>query len=354
MSKNYYEILGISRNATKEEIKKAYRNKISACHPDLHPGDKELEEKAKEINEAYEVLYDDTKRENYDLGVNQSNNVNYSSQQADIFSEIVNQFWKDLGTEYNTTSHEDLIKEFDDFMRYLDETDEKFKEFNLTSEKMREKLKNQRGKLTREEINKYKYNIERHLEELKRNARYYDVFMADYEMIKNMFLNQALPFDEEKFINYTNPENRGKKPKEFYENAREMLFDLKNKTMDNQKTRYNDIMRELTYYDLKDYLYSYMQRNCLTSTLYLKEQHLKELEEFINTYKHLNKLLNSANMSLNDILKKLKKPKDTLTLEELKIIIRNVEEMKKSDLLSKWQLSNSIVTEINAQNSPKR
>ncbi|HOY72821.1 MAG TPA: DnaJ domain-containing protein, partial [Tenuifilaceae bacterium] len=64
--RDFYEILGVSRNATKDEIKKAYRQMALKYHPDKNPGDKEAEEKFKEAAEAYEVLGDDTKRARYD------------------------------------------------------------------------------------------------------------------------------------------------------------------------------------------------------------------------------------------------------------------------------------------------
>jgi molecular chaperone DnaJ len=63
---DYYEILEVSRTATKEEIKKAYRRLAMKYHPDRNPGDKEAEEKFKLINEAYQVLSDDEKRAIYD------------------------------------------------------------------------------------------------------------------------------------------------------------------------------------------------------------------------------------------------------------------------------------------------
>ncbi len=64
--RDYYEILGVDKSATKEELRKAYRQKAMQYHPDRNPDDKEAEEKFKEAAEAYEVLSDDDKRAIYD------------------------------------------------------------------------------------------------------------------------------------------------------------------------------------------------------------------------------------------------------------------------------------------------
>ncbi len=64
--RDYYEILGVDKKASADEIKKAYRKMAKKYHPDTHPGDKAAEEKFKEANEAYEVLGDSEKRKKYD------------------------------------------------------------------------------------------------------------------------------------------------------------------------------------------------------------------------------------------------------------------------------------------------
>jgi curved DNA-binding protein len=64
--RNYYEILEVSRDATPEEIKRAYRKLARRYHPDLNPGDKAAEEQFKTIGEAYDVLSDENKRSQYD------------------------------------------------------------------------------------------------------------------------------------------------------------------------------------------------------------------------------------------------------------------------------------------------
>ena len=66
MAKDFYDRLGVTRKATPEEIKKAYRKLARQYHPDVNPNNKEAELRFKEINEAYETLSDEERRKEYD------------------------------------------------------------------------------------------------------------------------------------------------------------------------------------------------------------------------------------------------------------------------------------------------
>lgn len=68
MARDFYEVLGVSRKATDDEIKKAHRKLVRKYHPDKNPGDAEAEERFKEVQEAYDVLSDPEKRNEYDSG----------------------------------------------------------------------------------------------------------------------------------------------------------------------------------------------------------------------------------------------------------------------------------------------
>ena len=81
--RDYYEVLGVNRNASETEIKKAYRKLAIQCHPDKNPGDKAAEERFKELSEAYAVLTDGQKRVLYDqyghAGIEQGGGFGFSA-----------------------------------------------------------------------------------------------------------------------------------------------------------------------------------------------------------------------------------------------------------------------------------
>ncbi|MDR0565838.1 MAG: molecular chaperone DnaJ [Prevotellaceae bacterium] len=99
--RDYYEILGVNKNAGAEEIKKAYRKKAIEFHPDKNPGNKEAEEKFKEAAEAYDVLSTPEKRQRYDqfghAGLGASGSGAYGFTMDDIFSNFGDIFGSAFG-----------------------------------------------------------------------------------------------------------------------------------------------------------------------------------------------------------------------------------------------------------------
>ncbi len=108
--KDYYKALGVSQETTNEEIKKAYRLLALKFHPDRNPGDKEAEERFKEISEAYGVLIDPEKRKHYDFVYNTpfeaGRRPDFSYTQEEIFRDIFNNpmssdVFSELGREFS-------------------------------------------------------------------------------------------------------------------------------------------------------------------------------------------------------------------------------------------------------------
>lgn len=99
--KDYYELLGVSRNASEEEIKKAYRKLALKYHPDRNPGDKKSEEQFKELSEAYQILADPQKKSQYDQfghaafgdGGPFAGGFDFRSGFEDIFGDIFGEFF---------------------------------------------------------------------------------------------------------------------------------------------------------------------------------------------------------------------------------------------------------------------
>ena len=96
--KDYYDVLGVTKGASKDELKKAYRKLAMKFHPDRNPDDEQASEKFKELSEAYEILSDDQKRQTYDNFGHEGVNSSFSSSQgaADAFSDIFGDIFSDI------------------------------------------------------------------------------------------------------------------------------------------------------------------------------------------------------------------------------------------------------------------
>jgi molecular chaperone DnaJ len=105
--RDYYEVLGINKDASQEEIKKAFRQLAKKHHPDINPGNKESEEKFKEINEAFQVLSNQEKRQQYDQ-------LGHSAFRPGDFSGSDNFNFEDL---FRGFGFDNLFKDFQGFGR---------------------------------------------------------------------------------------------------------------------------------------------------------------------------------------------------------------------------------------------
>jgi molecular chaperone DnaJ len=97
--RDYYEVLGLSRGASEQDIKSAFRRLAKGCHPDSNPGDKSAEQKFKELNEAHETLRDPQKRAAYDQfghaafdGQGRGFGPDFASSMSDIFDDLFGEF----------------------------------------------------------------------------------------------------------------------------------------------------------------------------------------------------------------------------------------------------------------------
>ena len=356
--KNYYEILGISRSATPEEIKVAYRKLMKENHPDMKANDRKKEELSKDINEAYSVLGDKDKKAEYDKmfistssttnsNINQNNN-----SQFNIFDTFVSPLTFDFNL-YNRPFGKSLEEEYDEFITWLNEIDEECKEFGLTSTKIRESIKDKRGILTKEKINSMKNNISNQLENLKKISKLFDKFKEYYLEEKERLKNQGenLP---QRFDDFIDPKNRIKFTKEEIEGARkelvEIIYEVSKKR--NLKIQKLDLKLKEKGWSITDIMKRKSSgKNGILSSQDLTNEDLEETEKIIDLLNKITNNLKPLNIRLKDLLRQLN-IKELPTLKELEIINRNVIE-NNNGLMAKWKISHMVIEELSNNESRK-
>ena len=100
---NYYQILGVTADTSPEQIKKEFRSLARRYHPDLNPGDKVAEEKFKQINEAYDILSDNQKRQQYDLQLFGTSKRRFV-RNRNTSGDFINNLWQDLRSQASTAA----------------------------------------------------------------------------------------------------------------------------------------------------------------------------------------------------------------------------------------------------------
>ena len=96
--KNLYDVLEVSKNASSDEIKKAFRKLAIKYHPDKNPNDKVAEEKFKEINAAYAIIGDEEKRRQYDT---YGSTDDYATSNQQYYSQTADPFWEWFSSQTN-------------------------------------------------------------------------------------------------------------------------------------------------------------------------------------------------------------------------------------------------------------
>lgn len=133
--RNYYQLLGVTKDATAEEIKKAYRRLARQYHPDVNPGDKTAEEKFKAINEAYDILFDPEKRAEYDR---YSRFWKQKGFQGKVGRGIGFKYWGETRTNSRTNNTQETPQESDygqynDFNSFVDQLLNRRREVRTTT-----------------------------------------------------------------------------------------------------------------------------------------------------------------------------------------------------------------------------
>ncbi|WP_293124794.1 DnaJ C-terminal domain-containing protein [Microcoleus sp. bin38.metabat.b11b12b14.051] len=130
--RNYYQILGVPRDATADEIKKAYRRLARQLHPDVNPGDKSAEDNFKDINEAYDILSDIEKRAQYDQFSKFWKQKGFQGKQGVKIPNF--KTWGNNKTSRRKSSEDIDFSDYSDFNKFLDQVLGRRREVRMATE----------------------------------------------------------------------------------------------------------------------------------------------------------------------------------------------------------------------------
>ncbi|MCI9280342.1 MAG: J domain-containing protein [Bacilli bacterium] len=340
LSKNYYEILGVFKNATEQEIKKAYRNLAKKYHPDVNPNNEESEANFKEISEAYDVLSNPSKRKQYDLG--QLNEEHFSQDFSDANMFFNSIFGKEMMQFKN---------ELNDYIRFLNEMEPKFNEYHYS-------LKNEikaASNLTWfilivESFSEKKNRIFRELNNLKANAKAYDDFEKFIKEKEPVFLSYGSNLNA--FKPYIKKSFRGVKTVKFYFDLtcqiEEKLKDFK--AFDDFVDFFEEMESKFLKYgfDLQEYK-SYVDPSLKGKKRAIDYSILKS--KINMKFEDLPMIRNNFNDYLRS-LEKLKLKADSYTKEFVDEKYENLDQIKK---MSSLQISFEVVNlKMNLENFKRR
>lgn len=331
LKKTPYEVLQVSKNATEDELKKAYRRLSKIYHPDMNPGDKEAEIRFKEVSESYETLKDPQKRKKLDMdlynyeGHTTSTTVNSSAY--DIFNSL---FQDDI---------ENHNKEREDYIKFLEDMEPKFNKYNKTLENEMSSALNSGWFLTTlDSFYDKKVRIKNELEDLKLRAQAFDNFQEYYleiiKKIETLYSKGLSGLDE-----YLNSSNRTKYDPEVFINLKHSIEDIIHGLELKRLDKLAYLKQELEDRNLN--LYEYLSKRNLDQfnvsisnmgTILKSMKLIDEINEFLDPYgitiegflKSKGRLLIDMKcrelLSIRDAIKNYIDSKKSVSLEDINLI----------------------------------
>lgn len=330
--KDYYKVLGVPRTASADEIKRAYRERIRGAHPDYHPDDKELEEKSKELNEAYAVLGDEDKKKEYDFKLRQYSSYTqsttktpkeeptYTVNSSDLLFSFFGQDLRYPESVFNLGLN--LEEEFDKFIAYLEEKETEALAYGLSTKDYRERIKHRRGTMTVREIQEAKRQLENTINDRKLKAKKFDQFNQEYNSLKEELEKQGEVLQGD-FSKYLDSKNRCKLDETEINSAslemRSNYYEAKRKI----NNRMNDYVKQFNKYGLSAIMFL-SSRNVLVLDKVLKED-MECLESLLNLINQIDAKMKLLKSSARELLSKLRINSSNITVELLTLINKNID-----------------------------